>query len=116
MDSSDFMVNIINNYVKFYREEIKPIGLFDGINETDIGSTNMQLNLLYAEMKTYETMTNDAKKVINTSKTQPNLKFTIYKNDKPYQTSHSLFSLLIEISNLELEEPGSVFKIKKNIL
>ena len=114
MNTSDFMVNIVNNYVKFYRDEIKSIGLFDGINQSDMASTNLQLSLLYSEMKTYEAMSSDLKKVIDVSN-QPNLKFIIYKDDKPFRTSSSLFSLLIEISNLQEEDPNSIYKIKKNI-
>jgi hypothetical protein len=108
----DFMVIIINNYIEFYKTEIQDISLFTGINDADIASTNIQLNVLYSEMKKYQNLNENSKDVEMITSNELK-KFTIYKDDTPYCTSDYLFTVLIEISNLKENDNKSKYQIKK---
>ena len=107
----DFMVNLVNNYIQFYKAQIQDIDLFAGL-ENDLASTNIQMNVLYSEMKKYQSIDENSKDVIIVT---PNLdlkKFTIYKNDSPWCTTDHLFIALIEITNIKEEDIKSKYEIR----
>jgi len=110
MEESDFLVQIINTYIKFYKTEINDVNIFDGI--TDIGSTNQQLELLYSEMHKYKESNDEFKEIhLYTNKLYS---YIIMSNNNPYCSSNSLFALLIEFINLQNENNIKNLTIKIN--
>ena len=109
---SDFMVNLVNNYIQFYKAQILDINLFDGLNENDLASTNIQLNVLYSEMKKYQTLDENSKDVVIMTPNNESKKFTIYKNDNPFCTTDHLFVALIEITNMKEESTEFKYEIR----
>lgn len=109
------MVNLVNNYIQFYKAQIQDIDLFAGLNANDLASTNIQLNALYSEMKKYQSLDEKSKEVMMITPNSEQKKFTIYKNDNPYCTTDHLFVALIEITNIkeEISETKYEIKIKK---
>lgn len=108
----EFMVEIVNNYIQFYRSEVEDVDIFSGIDEKDMASTNRQLSLLYAEKEIFENSDEESTKITLLSTNTPSKDYIIYKNNIPYCTSSSLFAVLIEITNLKNEDQKSNYKIK----
>ena len=113
--NAELIKKLLNNYIVFYKKEIQDINLFSGIKYENIESTNIQMESFYAEMLEYSHSDESLKNVIPINENNTRYeKYIIYKNKKPYCTSKLLFTILIEMINLELEEPDSNYEIKLN--
>jgi len=114
----EIIVSIINNYIKFYKNEIQDVNIFDGVDVNDPTATNIQLNILRNAMNKYKNENDDIRNVIMYTTTDKLKRFVICKNSKPYCSSDLLFSVLIEVSNLEQEDKTNQFiiKLKKNLI
>jgi hypothetical protein len=109
----EFMENMFNNYLSFYKETNNDIHtLFDGINLSDPSSTNKQLEMFYQDMcefkenniesSSFTTIFNyDERNKIDTSNDDD--LYCIMKNGKAIKCSQSFFSILIELTNLQYE-------------
>lgn len=110
----DIWVNIINNYISFYKQEIKNEDLFSGINYSDLGSTNYQMELLNKEIDKFnsEKDTEYKKIFILNDENKTIYDYVITKNNINYCTSKSLIAVLIELENLKNEDKTSSYNIK----
>jgi len=113
-DSSneDFLVDLINNYIRYYQYISKTNkGLFDDIDSSsDKTITNRQLELFYKELKLYKKKADI--EVLEYNDFTKDYPYKIFKDDTPIYVSKSLFALLIEITNLEHENPKLNYFIK----
>lgn len=127
IDISEFTVQLINNYMKFYKNVNninKPISLIDGLvcnieNIENIDKTNKQLERFYEELNYYKTNENTSECEIhnvNNENIEKYMKFKYgiftAKNNLIY-VSNSLLSLLIELCNLENEYDNNEFILKE---
>jgi hypothetical protein len=105
--NSDVYVYIINKYIQFYRKEINNVDFFEGMTPGDYGSTSESMEKFYTELEKYNKLEEEFKTVSNDC----NKKYIITKNSKNFKASDSLLALLIEMYNLENEEPQFKFDI-----
>jgi len=111
-----FYVDLINNYTEYYKKINNKtiLSLLDGINDEDPTSTNKQLENFYEEMclyNVYEKTKPENIKIYEYSDKinhpilgeKDNL-YGIMKNGEMLYISLSLFSLLIEVTNLNIED------------
>jgi len=104
----DLKVDILNSYIEYYKNQIDDVNLLDGINENDVTSTNMQLELLYEETLKYKKNDNNFIDIhMDFTK-----KYIILKNNEPFCSSESLLSALIEINKLKNEDSSLIYKVK----
>jgi hypothetical protein len=109
----EFAVKLINNYIQFYKNEIENVNIFENINKNDLVSCNKPMNWIYSEMKKYQELDEETKKIVYiVDKNTPLDKYIINKDSQPFATSSSLFSLLLEITSLQDENKDSVYEIK----
>lgn len=114
----EIWVEIINKYIKFYKQEIRNVDLFEGMNIDDYGSTSEQMELFNDELEKYKYL-GDEFKNLDSVMNDKLKKYIITKNSQNFITSDSLLSILIEIINLENEDVKSKYdlilkdKIKK---
>ena len=112
--SADMIKEVMNSYIIYYKSEIDDVDLFSGIDTDDIASTNIQLEMLYSEMRKYSQSDDKLKEVKMISEHDTELyDYIIYKNDIPYCTSELLFTALIENINLKNEDSDSNYKIRR---
>jgi hypothetical protein len=103
---SDFNIELINNFIKFYKNEFDDVELFDGINgEYEV---NHQMEFLNMEMEKFKNTNEENKKLCNEEK-----KYSVYLGESFICSSDLLFVLLIEVSNLEREHPQNKYTIKR---
>ena len=108
----NFIVEMMNNYTCHFKKisNKEKLTLLDGINFNDITSTNVQLENFYEEMLKYkvnETTNPEYIKIYkfserNDMKIHDEL-YVIIKDGEPLFLSTSMFSLLIELTNLKNE-------------
>jgi hypothetical protein len=116
----EFYVDMLNNYLEYYKKTNgKPdeLTIIDGINVNDKYSTNPQLSIFYEEMVKYKNMSEENRQLYKYNELE-NLKsadelFGIFSNEKsePIVVSKSLYSLIIEITNLKNESPKNRYEI-----
>jgi len=113
----DTLITVINNYIEFYKNEIQNVDIFVGMDISDLGSTNIQIETLYSEMNKYASSDEKSKDVLLVSQNVELKKFVICKNNDPFCTSDLLFAVLLEIINLREADDISIYNIKlrKNI-
>lgn len=116
LDMSDsFSGELLNNYTEYYKKRTnkgKNFTLLDGIDKNDPYSTNMPLEELYFEMTLYlenETQDPDFCKIIPYNEIDQNIMssdelYCILLNGSPLVVSKSLFSLLIELTSIKLND------------
>jgi hypothetical protein len=115
----EIWVDIINKYIKFYKQEIRNVDIFNGINHEDFGATSEQMELFNTEIEKYKCLGEDFQNLDNVTNNDNLKKYIITKNNENFVTSDSLLSLLIELINLENEDKESKYdlilkdKIKK---
>ena len=100
----EFNVNILNNFIQFYKTEIKNVNLFAGMERTD--KVNESMEILNNELLKYKRADN---KIIQNTE---NGKYVLYNENTIIGSSNLLFVILIEMSNLQKENPGKKYKIK----
>ena len=123
---SEFIVDLINNYVNYFNKINKKqkLTLFDGINFDDPTSTNKQIEEFYIEFEKYKVWETTNKDFIEIYKYEDisdkgflvdsDDLYCILNNGDPMYVSKSLFSLLIELTNLKNEcknEKENVFEV-----
>lgn len=108
----NFIVDMMNNYTKHFKKinNKENLSLLDGINFSDVTSTNMQLENFYEEMLKYkvnETTNPEYVKIYKFSERDNMIihdeLYVIIKDGEPLFLSTSMFSLLIELTNLKNE-------------
>jgi hypothetical protein len=115
----DILVNIINEYTNYYKKLKKlpeDFTLFDGIDIDDDTSTNVSLEEFYDAKYNFEHNGENYIKIYddeNEIKDKYIEYYVIMKNNNIYKVSLSLFSLLIEIVNLKIEDSESIYCIEK---
>ena len=111
----EVFVYVINKYIQFYKKEIKNTDFFDGVTIENYGSTSDQMELFNIELEKFKKLDEDFKNLC--SPKEINKKYVITKNREKILASDSLLSVLIELYNLENEEPEYEFQIilNKNI-
>ncbi|ATZ80505.1 hypothetical protein BMW23_0453 [Bodo saltans virus] len=103
----NFNIELLNNFIKFYKKEFNDIELFDGIkNDYDV---NHQMEFLNIEIEKYK-MSNDESKILSNDSTK---KYSVYLGDSFICASDLLFVVLIEVSNLEREDSKNQYIIKR---
>lgn len=107
----EIWVDIINRYIKFYKQEIRNVDIFEGMNHEDFGSTSEQMELFNNEIEKYKCLGEEFQNIDNVTNDDNLKKYIITKNSKNYVTSDSLLSLLIEIINLENEDTKSQYNL-----
>jgi hypothetical protein len=121
----NFLVNLINNFTDYYKkikQKSTNFTLFDGINTTDPTSTNGALEEFYGKMieyKTYQKHNPDYIKIYNISEIIHKSDMEIYgllNNGKLICKSTSLFSILIELTNIQYENIIRKNKSQFNII
>ena len=128
MPIESFYVDLINNYTEYYKKinNKKKLSLLEGINDDDPTSTNKQLENFYEEMclyNIYEKTNPENIKIYeyDDKKNQPKLGekdnlYGIMKNGEIQYISLSLFSLLIELTNLKIENKEEKFNNNYDIV
>jgi hypothetical protein len=112
MDEGDFKLNILNNYIEFYKSEIQNSEIFENINYTDFSDTNKQIEMLYISKEEYELNIEFINKIDECDPESENYKkYIITKNNIKILTCESLFSLLIELANLKIEDKKNKYNI-----
>ena len=115
---AEFMVNLTNNYLAYFKKiNGKPdeLNMFDGINVDDELSVNQQLESFYEEMIKYK-MLSDSDKNVYKYENLPDFAdddelYSIQYDGAQIAVSKSLFSLLIELTNLQNENPKKKYDI-----
>lgn len=115
---AQFMVDLTNNYLEYFKKlNGKPdeLNMFDGINVEDELSVNPQLEGFYEEMIKYKMLSDQDKNVYKYDEL-PNLEnddelYSIQYEGEQLVVSKSLFSLLIELTNLQNENPKKKYCI-----
>lgn len=118
-DIAQFMVDLSNNYLKYFKKingNKDNLTMFDGINAENKSSVNSQLESFYEEMIKFK-IAPESKKQICKYENLKNFEnddelYGIQQNGTIVVVSMSLFALLIELTNLEYENP----KINYNII
>ena len=120
-NSEDFMVELINNYTSYFKKiygKSEKYTLLDGIDTSDDTSTNKALEEFFEELCKFKVsdMTNpNSTKIVQYSKLG-----TLDKSDELYAilesgealcASTSLFAILIELTNLKIENKTKVYEI-----
>ena len=119
LEQTDFIVSIINNYIKHYKiQNQKPnnMTMFDDIDENNETSTNKIMEEFYGESIKYkENGNNEIIKFneLNEEITSFDELYGIFENDNrnPICVSQSFFSLLIELTNLQYENETKEYTI-----
>jgi hypothetical protein len=116
----EFYVDMLNNYLEYYKKTNgKPneLTILDGINVNDKYSTNPQLETFHEEMVKYQNMNEENRQLYKYGELE-NLKssdelFGIFSNgtSEPIVISKSLYSLIIEITNLKNENSKNRYEI-----
>lgn len=117
-NESQFMVDLTNNYLTYFKKiNGKPdeLNMFDGINVNDELSVNHQLESFYEEMIKYK-MLSDSDKNVYKYDHLPDFAdddelYSIQYDGDQIVVSKSLFSLLIELTNLQNENPKKKYDI-----
>lgn len=117
-DQAQFMVDLANNYLQFFKKQNnKPeeLSLFDGIDTENELSVNPQLESFYEELVKYKLLSDSDKNIYKYDEL-PNFKdddelYSICSNGDQVVVSKSLFSLLIELTNLQNENPKQKYNI-----
>lgn len=113
LSEDEFMVEMMNNYLEYYKKKNKKsqsFTLLDEIDVTDTTSTNFALESFYEEMikfRTDELENNESTKIIPFDESidiKKNNFYVIKKNNIKILMSKSFFAILIEITNLKREE------------
>ena len=108
----NFIVEMMNNYTQHYKKisNKEKLTVLDGINFSDVTSTNIQLENFYEEMLKYKVNETTNPEYIKIYKYSEREKMKIYdelyviiKDGEPLFLSTSMFSLLIELTNLKNE-------------
>jgi len=115
---AQFMVELSNNFLKYYKKQNnKPteFNMFHGIDPENDLSVNSQLESFYEEMIKYKMLSDSDKNVYKYSEL-PNFEnddelYCIQSNGEQLLLSKSLFSLLIELTNLQNENPKTQYDI-----
>lgn len=120
-NSEDFMVELINNYTSYFKKiygKSEKYTLLDGIDTSDDTSTNKALEEFFEELCKFKVcdMTNPSStKIVQYSKLD-----TLDKSDELYAilesgealcASTSFFAILIELTNLKIENKTKVYEI-----
>lgn len=108
----EIYVFMINKYINFYKKEIKNNDFFEGIAAENLSSTSDQMELFNLEMEKFKNLNEDFKNLSTIS--NKNKIYIITKNKQKYLTTDSLLSGLIELYNLENEDPESLYEIILN--
>lgn len=119
-EESIFLVELINNYILYYREYHGDTEtLFDNIDTEDLSSTNFQMEKFYEminEYKQNEIKKNDINNIYDFEEKKDMMiedeVYCIYENDKPIKISVSFFSLLIELTNIKNDDKNDNNKYK----
>jgi hypothetical protein len=115
----DFLVDLINEYAEYYKQLKKlpeDFNILDGIDFDDDTSTNVSLEEFYDAKYNFE---HNGENYIKIYDNDVEIKgkyieyYIIKKNNNIFKVSLSLFSLLIEIVNLKLEDPENKYCIEK---
>lgn len=117
-NQAQFMVDLTNNYLAYFKKlngKPEELNMFDGINVDDELSVNPQLESFYEEMIKYK-MLSDSDRNIYKYDELSNLAdddelYSIQCNGEQLVVSKSLFSLLIELTNLQNENPKKKYDI-----
>lgn len=117
-NQAQFMVDLTNNYLAYFKKlngKPEELNMFDGINIEDELSVNPQLESFYEEMIKYK-MSSDVDKNVYKYDELSNLEdddelYSIQCNGEQLVVSKSLFSLLIELTNLQNENPKKKYDI-----
>lgn len=122
-----FIVDMINNYSKYYlklKKKKNKGDLFEGIDFDDPTSTNFYLEDFYRHMENYkinQRINPDFIKIydvideelVNRINNDNNEWFVISRDDNILYASQSLFSLIIEFTNLKNENEDLEYSISK---
>lgn len=118
MTEAEFMVDLTNNYLTYFKKlNNKPqnLTMFDGINIDDITSVNYQTESFYEEMIKYKELSESDKQIYkyeNLHDLENNDELYMLQSEgKEICVSKSLFSLLIELTNLQNENPKKQYNI-----
>jgi hypothetical protein len=114
VDQPKFLIDILNNYVRYYKliKKKGKISLFENIDDTNPSSTNHILEEFYEKMIEYKTFPEKRKLYKYTDK--------ILADDEQYgllvdgmiiYKSCSLFALLIEQTNIQYENKNKISNI-----
>lgn len=117
-NQSQFMVDLANNYLNYFKKQnnkSENLNMFDGIDPENELSVNPQLESFYEELVKYKMLSDSDKNVYNYNEL-PNLAdddelYSIQSNGEQLVVSKSLFSLLIELTNLQNENPNKNYDI-----
>jgi hypothetical protein len=112
--SNSFSGDLLNNYIEYFKKKNnkpKQFTLLDGIDKCDPYSTNMPLEEIYYEMTTFlenEKSNPELCAVIpyeelSKKMTTMDELYCLLINGKPFCVSHSVFALLIELTNIKNE-------------
>ena len=119
LTNEKFLVNLINNYTDYYKKiKKKPsnFNMFDGINISDPSSTNGALEEFYGKMIEYKTFQKHHPEYIKIHYDDIIIKhdseiYGLLENGKLICKSISLFSLLVELTNLKNEKVEKLYNI-----
>lgn len=122
MESEDFFVKLLNNYLIFYKSDnLCENGqtMFDDITEDDT-STNKQMEMLYSELILFKENNYDSEIVeygstisINSEKTddKKNYEYCLMKNENPMYLSNSLMGIMIEMTGLQTKNDSGNYRL-----
>lgn len=115
---AQFMVDLSNNYLTYFKKQNnKPpeLNMFDGIDTENETSVNSQLESFYEELIKYKMLSDDDKNIYKYEELKnfadDDELYSIQHNGNPIVVSKSLFSLLIELTNLQNENPKKKYDI-----
>jgi hypothetical protein len=120
-NSEDFMVELINNYTSYFKKiygKTEKYTLLDGIDTSDDTSTNKALEEFFEELCKFKVndMTNpNSTKIVKYSELDSLDKsdelYAILESGEPLCASISFFAILIELTNLKIENKEKVYEI-----
>lgn len=116
--TAQFMVDLSNNFLKYFKKlngKQEELNMFDGIDPYNDESVNFQLESFYEEMVKFK-MLPDSKTQIYKYEEIKNLEdndelYSIILKGEQIAVSQSLFALLIELTNLQYENPKNNYEI-----
>ena len=120
--TNSFSGELLNSYAEYYKKKTnkpKHYTLLDGIDKNDPYSTNIPLEELYFEMSVFlekEKTDPDFCKIINYDDMDHEIVkneelYCIFENGHPKYVSLSFFSLLVELTEMKINNRNNIYTI-----
>lgn len=115
---AQFMVDLSNNYLAYFKKQngkSEELNMFDGIDPENESSVNIQLESFYEELVKYKMMNDEDKNIYKYENLQDfkddDELYSIQADGNQIAVSKSLFSILIELTNLQNENQKKKYDI-----